>query len=92
MFLHLSVILFTEGSLSGGLCSLFRGRGDLCQVGLCPEGLCPEGLCPGGSLSEGVSNGDPPPPQYGVRPVGTNPIGMHSCLFLVISPVSSFGK
>ena len=89
MFLHLSVILFTEGSLSGGLCS---GGGVISvQVGLCPEGLCPEGLCPGGSLSEGVSNGDPPP-QYGVRPVGTNPIGMHSCLFLVISPISSFGK
>ena len=32
MFLHQSVILFTGGSLSRGVC---RGRG-----GLCPEGLC----------------------------------------------------
>ena len=45
MFLHLSMILFTGGSLS---------RGSLSRGGLCLEGLCLKGLCPGGSLCLGV--------------------------------------
>ena len=52
MFLHLSVFLFTGGSLSGG--SLSRGslsRGSLSRG----EGLCLGGSLSGGSPSRGVS-------------------------------------
>ena len=68
MFLHLSLILFTGWSPSGGCISVHREslsrgvsvQGDLCPGGLCPGGslgcLCPGGLCPGGgSLSRKVS-------------------------------------
>ena len=51
MFLHLSVILFTGGSLSGGV-SIQRVS---VQRGLCPRGLYPRGLCPGGVCPRGVS-------------------------------------
>ena len=52
MFLHLSVIPFTRGSLFRGSLS----RRSLSGGDLCPGGLCPGGLCPEGSLSRGVSD------------------------------------
>ena len=78
MFLHLSVILFTGGSLSTGV---FGGGEVSVQGGLCPgESLSGGGLCPGyiclvggisvqgvsvyGSVSTGVSvRGDLCPPM-----------------------------
>ena len=54
MFLHLSVILFTGGSMSGG--------GGLCpERDLCPGGsLSRRGLCPGVSVQGGLYQGAPP--------------------------------
>ena len=58
MFLHLSVILLTGGSLSGG--SLSR------------EGLCPEGVSvPRGSLSRGSLSGGGLCPGWGLYPGGS---------------------
>ena len=66
MFLHLSVILFTGGSLSRGVSvwgSLSRGS--------LSEGVSVQGLCLGGSMSRET-------PLYGGRAGGMHPTGMHS--------------
>ena len=84
MFLHLSVILFTGGSLfrgfsvQGGLCpgvSLSRGSlssGSLSRAGRGSLWGGGEVFCPGGSLSWRF-------PWYDGRADSTHPTGMHSC-------------
>ena len=80
MFLRLSVILFTEGSLFRG----YLSRGSLSREVSVKEGVSVQGgLCPGrvsvkeGSLSREVSVRETA--QVQLHAGGTHPTGMHSC-------------
>ena len=77
MFLYLSVILFTGGSLSRGV---LVQRGISVSGGLCPTG----GLCPVGGFCRGGSLSGRPPATIRLCAGGTHPTGMHSCCIMVV--------
>ena len=78
MFLHLSVILSTEGvSVQGGSLSGGSLSGGVSVPGSLSIGISIWGV----SLSRGVSvQGDPQATTIRLRAGSTNPTGMHSCL------------
>ena len=88
MFLHLSLILFTGGSLSGGSLSrgsLFRVVEVSVQV-FSVQGFSVQGsLCLGVSVQGNLCQGDPLPPYCYVWAYGTHPTGMHSCYLICVT-------
>ena len=83
MFLHLSVILFTGGSLSkgGSLSREVSVRQVSVQRGLCPGGVTIQGVSVGGSLSRGSLSA-------GARSMGVSVWGFSVLGFLSGKPPS----